>query len=85
LGKEFIARDSDEESNFISDIANAIKNAANFLQECDDVETATRVLCDSCHGSWLRNSKKANLNSNPNRWRTDDCQVAKELYESAAS
>ncbi|KAF8660106.1 hypothetical protein AX14_007475 [Amanita brunnescens Koide BX004] len=74
-GRSYIAQDSEEEAAFLSDIAHALVAYAYF-----DPETAGLCVMAATEAAWKAHSKPARINSNPNSWWTDECQIAKDLY-----
>ncbi|KAF8697726.1 hypothetical protein AX14_001266 [Amanita brunnescens Koide BX004] len=74
-GKPYIARDSEEEASFLSDIAAALITNAQFPPEVACTNIATAIEC-----SWATNSKLPRTDANPTSWWNDDCQAAKDHY-----
>ena len=74
-GKPYIARDSEEEASFLSDIANSFIINAHLPPEnaCTNIAQAIEL-------SWTSNSKLPRIDANPTSWWNDDCQSAKDHY-----
>ena len=74
-GRRYIARDSEEEAAFLSDIARAFVTNAYL-----NPELAGWNMVTTAEKAWTTHSKSARIDSNPNSWWTDECQVAKDRY-----
>ena len=74
-GRSYIACDSEEEASFLTDIAHALIANAYF-----DPEIAGQNMMIAADAAWKAHSKPARIDSNPNSWWTDECQIAKDLY-----
>lgn len=74
-GRSYIARDSEEEASFLADIAHALVANAYL-----DPEIAGQNMMIAADTTWKAHSKPAHIDSNPNSWWTDECQIAKDLY-----
>ena len=74
-GRAYIARDSEEEAAFLHDIARALVDSS-FL----DPEPAGQYMIIATKEAWASHSKPARIDSNPNSWWTDECQIAKDFY-----
>ena len=74
-GKPYIARDSEEEASFLSDVSNSFIINANLPPEnaCANIAQAIEL-------SWVANSKLPRTDANPTSWWNDDCQSAKDHY-----
>ena len=74
-GRPYIARDSEEEASYLFDLAKAIISNCHF-----DPNTAGHNISSAALAAWDTYSKRPRLNSNPNSWWTDDCQLAKDKF-----
>ena len=74
-GRSYIAHDSEEEASFLSDVAQALI-ASSYLEP----ELAGQHMVAATEAAWNSHSKPTRIDSNPNSWWTDDCQIAKDLY-----
>ncbi|KAF8698236.1 hypothetical protein AX14_001177 [Amanita brunnescens Koide BX004] len=74
-GRAYIARDSEEEAAFMSDVASALIANANLTPKdaCANIATAIEL-------SWATNSKLPRTDTNPTSWWNDECQSAKDHY-----
>ncbi|KAF8679374.1 hypothetical protein AX14_004560 [Amanita brunnescens Koide BX004] len=74
-GRPYIARDSEEESAYLFDLAQAIISNCHL-----DPDTAGDNILSAALNAWTAHSKRPRIDSNPNSWWTIDCQVAKDRY-----
>ena len=74
-GRRYIARDSEEEAAFLADVARAFLTNARL-----DPELAGQNIANAANKAWTDHSKSPRIDSNPNSWWTDECQVAKDRY-----
>ena len=74
-GRPYIARDSEEESAYLFDLAQAIISNCHL-----DPNTAGDNILSAALNAWTAHSKRPRIDSNPNSWWTIDCQVAKDRY-----
>ncbi|KAF8668996.1 hypothetical protein AX14_006110 [Amanita brunnescens Koide BX004] len=74
-GRQYIARDSEEEAAYLSDLAQALIANADL-----DPETAGHNIALAANAAWSLHFKLSRIDSNPNSWWTDDCQLAKDKY-----
>ncbi|KAF8662340.1 hypothetical protein AX14_007089 [Amanita brunnescens Koide BX004] len=74
-GRPYIARDSEEEAAFLQDLANAIIHNCRL-----DPETAGDRIAALANAAWSTHSKTPRVDTNPNSWWTDDCQLAKDRF-----
>ena len=74
-GRPYIARDSEEEAAFLQDLATAIVSNSHL-----DPDTAGDNILALTNLAWSAHSKLPRIDSNPNSWWTDDCQLAKDRY-----
>ncbi|KAF8628609.1 hypothetical protein AX14_011227, partial [Amanita brunnescens Koide BX004] len=74
-GRPYIARDSEEEAEFLKDIATAITTHHALPPEQAGTNIALAI-----SRAWTTHSKRPRIDSNPNSWWTDDCQIAKDYY-----
>ncbi|KAF8671903.1 hypothetical protein AX14_005635 [Amanita brunnescens Koide BX004] len=73
-GRPYIARDSEEEAAFLQDLASAIVTNCHLDPEAaSDNITLVNL-------AWSTDSKLPRIDSNPNSWWTDECQLAKDKY-----
>ncbi|KAF8687537.1 hypothetical protein AX14_003668 [Amanita brunnescens Koide BX004] len=74
-GRPFIARDSEEEAAYLDDLARALKSFCHL-----DPDSAGMNISAAASIAWSKHSKRPRIDSNPNSWWTDDCQLAKDKY-----
>ncbi|KAF8698521.1 hypothetical protein AX14_001126 [Amanita brunnescens Koide BX004] len=74
-GRPYIARDSEEEAAYLHDLAASIVTNAAL-----DPESAGNSIMAAASTAWSAHSKLPRVDSNPNSWWTDDCQLAKDRY-----
>ncbi|KAF8675519.1 hypothetical protein AX14_005099, partial [Amanita brunnescens Koide BX004] len=67
-GRPYIARDSEEEAAYLHDLAGL------------DPESAGNMIMNAASLAWSSHSKLPRVDSNPNSWWTNDCQLAKDKY-----
>ena len=74
-GRRYIARDSEEEAAYLAAIAHAITSFSHLNPDDagDSIQTAVSA-------AWSTYSKLPRIDSNPNTWWTEDCQLAKDKY-----
>ena len=74
-GRPFIARDSEEEAAYLHDLAQAIVLNCHLSPDNagDNILSAALV-------AWTTHSKRPRIDSNPNSWWTEDCQLAKDKF-----
>ncbi|KAF8693785.1 hypothetical protein AX14_002282, partial [Amanita brunnescens Koide BX004] len=74
-GRRYIARESEEEASYLADIAHAIVafSHLNPNDAGDSIRTAATI-------AWNTYSKLPRIDSNPNTWWTEDCQLSKDKY-----
>ncbi|KAF8671632.1 hypothetical protein AX14_005671 [Amanita brunnescens Koide BX004] len=74
-GRSYIARDSEEEATFLSDVAIALTANAHLAPKdaCANIAAAIEL-------SWAANSKLLHTDANPTSWWNDECQAAKDHY-----
>ncbi|KAF8684340.1 hypothetical protein AX14_004144 [Amanita brunnescens Koide BX004] len=74
-GRPYIARDSEEEAAYLQDLANAIIANCHLAPDIagDNILTLANT-------AWAAHSKTPRIDSNPNSWWTNDCQLAKDKY-----
>ena len=74
-GRPYIACDSEEEAAYLANLSQA------FLEFCRlPPEVAGENLLLAAEDAWRKHSKLPRVDSNPNSWWTDDCQIAKDKY-----
>ena len=74
-GRPYIARDSEEEAAFLKDLAAALVSSSYL-----DPEAAGNRILTLVNQAWSAHSKLPRVDSNPNSWWSDDCQLAKDKY-----
>ncbi|KAF8673613.1 hypothetical protein AX14_005342 [Amanita brunnescens Koide BX004] len=74
-GKPYIARDSEEEAAFLEDITTAL-----IAHHALDPEQAGTNIALAISQAWTTHSKRPRIDSNPNSWWTEECQIAKDWY-----
>ncbi|KAF8701567.1 hypothetical protein AX14_000387 [Amanita brunnescens Koide BX004] len=74
-GRPYIARDSEEEAAYLQDLANAIITSCHL-----EPNIAGDNILALANTAWTTHSKTPRVDSNPNSWWTDDCQLAKDKY-----
>ncbi|KAF8700287.1 hypothetical protein AX14_000808 [Amanita brunnescens Koide BX004] len=74
-GRPYIARDSEEEAAFLQNLADAIVSNCHL-----DPEAAGDRIAALANAAWSTHSKTPRIDSNPNSWWTDDCQLAKDKF-----
>ena len=74
-GRPYIAHDSEEEAAFLQKLANAIISNCHL-----DPEAAGDHIVALANAAWSDHSKTPRMDSNPNSWWTDDCQLAKDKF-----
>ena len=74
-GQPYIARDSEEEAAYLHDFAQAIVSNC-FLSPND----AGDNILSAALVAWKTHSKRPRIDSNPNSWWTDECQLAKDKF-----
>ena len=74
-GRPYIARDSEEEAAYLQDLASAVVANAGL-----DPESAGNNIMSAASLAWANHSKLPRIDSNPNSWWTDTCQLAKDKY-----
>ncbi|KAF8703925.1 hypothetical protein AX14_014100 [Amanita brunnescens Koide BX004] len=74
-GRPYIARDSEEEASYLHDLAHAIVSNCHL-----DPDTASDNILTAAMTAWRTYSKRPKIDSNPNTWWTDECQLAKDKY-----
>ncbi|KAF8673055.1 hypothetical protein AX14_005435, partial [Amanita brunnescens Koide BX004] len=74
-GRPYIARDSEEEAAYLHDLARSIIAYAGL-----DPESAGNKIMNAASIAWSTHSKLPRVDSNPNSWWTNDCQLAKDKY-----
>ncbi|KAF8669057.1 hypothetical protein AX14_006068 [Amanita brunnescens Koide BX004] len=74
-GRPYIAKDSEEEAAYLHDLATSIVDSAAL-----DPESAGNNIMNAASVAWSTHSKWPRIDSNPNSWWTDDCQLAKDRY-----
>ncbi|KAF8723942.1 hypothetical protein AX14_008985 [Amanita brunnescens Koide BX004] len=74
-GRPYIARDSEEEASYLSDLAQAIVSNCHL-----DPDTAGDNISAAALTAWATHSKRPRIDSNPNSWWTNDCQLAKDKF-----
>ncbi|KAF8659075.1 hypothetical protein AX14_007659 [Amanita brunnescens Koide BX004] len=74
-GRPYIAHDSEEEAAYLADLSQAFLNFCHLPPE-----TAGENILLSAEEAWRKHSKLPHVDSNPNSWWTDDCQIAKDRY-----
>ncbi|KAF8689424.1 hypothetical protein AX14_003341 [Amanita brunnescens Koide BX004] len=74
-GRPYIARDSEEEAAFLQELAAAIVSNSHL-----DPNTAGDNILTAANLAWATHSKLPRIDSNPNSWWTDECQLAKDKY-----
>ena len=74
-GRPYIAHDSEEEEAYLADLSQAFLNFCHLPPE-----TAGENILLSAEEAWRKHSKLPHVDSNPNSWWTDDCQIAKDRY-----
>ena len=74
-GRPYIARDSEEEAAYLHDLASAI------ISNCQlSPDIAGDNILSTALAAWSTHSKQPRIDSNPNTWWTDDCQLAKDKF-----
>ncbi|KAF8694408.1 hypothetical protein AX14_002053 [Amanita brunnescens Koide BX004] len=74
-GRQYIARDSEEEAAYLQDLADAIVSNCHL-----DPESVGDRIASLASASWTTHSKTPRIDSNPNSWWTDECQLAKDKF-----
>ncbi|KAF8661948.1 hypothetical protein AX14_007151 [Amanita brunnescens Koide BX004] len=74
-GRPFIARDSEEEAAYLDDLAHALKSFCHL-----DPDAAGTNISAAASAAWSKHSKRPRIDSNPNTWWTNECQLAKDKY-----
>ncbi|KAF8677922.1 hypothetical protein AX14_004740, partial [Amanita brunnescens Koide BX004] len=74
-GHPYIARDSEEEAAYLHDLAASIIAYAGL-----DPESAGNNIMNAASLAWSTHSKLPRVDSNPNSWWTNDCQLTKDKY-----
>ena len=78
-GKQFIPSDSDEEEAFILAIYDALINAASSTSL--GAQASFDQLYERIALAWSTNAKTPKAGSNPTHWWTQECKLAKHVYE----
>ena len=74
-GKPYIARDSEEEAAFLEDVTTAL-----IAHHALNPEQAGANIASAISQAWVSHSKCPRIDSNPNSWWTEECQIAKDRY-----
>jgi hypothetical protein len=82
FGNDYIPQDSEEEADFLRNIADRIITKADADT---NIEDAFHNIYKEAHAAWLCNAKRAKIGSNPTRWWNEECQDAKEAFERSRS
>lgn len=74
-GRPYIARNSEEETAYLADLA------VSFIthQHLHPDDMGAHISHDA-DAAWAKHSKRPRIDSNPNSWWTDECQLAKDKY-----
>ena len=78
-GKQFIPSDSDEEEAFILAIYDTLVNAASSPSL--GAQASFDQLYECIALAWSANAKTPKAGSNPTHWWTQECELAKHIYE----
>jgi len=81
-----IAKNSEEEENFIKDVLSIIKSIkVSNLSDIDKLEDTTNSLASSIENTWRLNSKQVNITRHSKSWWNDKCNLALSNYRSIRS
>ena len=74
-GRPFLARDTEEEAAYLHDLAQAIVSNCHLSPN----DAGDNIL-SAALAAWATHSKRPRIDSNPNSWWTEDCQLAKDKF-----
>ena len=83
LGRDYIGQETDEEAAFIHETAAALHHAASSTTMA--IQDVFDRLYGRVHAAWMSNAKTPKAGSNPTRWWSVDCDLAKEVFEHTRS
>jgi hypothetical protein len=83
LGRDYIGQETDEEAAFIHETAAALHHAASSTTMA--IQDVFDRLYGCVHAAWMSNAQTPKAGSNPTRWWSVDCNLAKEVFKHTRS